>query len=185
MYFREEHARLKRLRNDPTYTGPALDDSSLSVEIAKRWSSLDIKEKQELNTKAALHQREIDAAEKLRDINAANAKARRAGKAAAVGSDAWRASQGSIPQAQLSALAQAGLLPGMVPGGFGGYYMPGMPYMGMPYMPGMGFGMMPGAAPGAAGSGAQGSSSTTESNAADAQGRGQTLPKDARSEERR
>ena len=59
------------------------------------------------------------------------------------GSDAWRASQGPIPQAQLSALSQAGLLPGMVPGGFGGYYIPGIPYMGMPYMPGMGFGMMP------------------------------------------
>ena len=103
-----------------------------------------------------MYQREIDAAEKARELSAVNAKARRANKAAGDGGNGWGAGpahggaavlgDGAAANSgpQFASIASGGLMPGLVsgslmPSGYmSPYYMPGMPGMpGMPYFPGM------------------------------------------------
>ena len=64
IFFREEHARIKSLRSGGTEGG---EGSNMTVEIAKRWSQLDVKEKSELNQRAAATQKAIETAELQRE----------------------------------------------------------------------------------------------------------------------
>jgi len=67
IFFREEHARIKRAKDGdgalPESEGPAL----MTATIAKRWSELGAEAKEELNKRAAESQRASETADSLRE----------------------------------------------------------------------------------------------------------------------